>query len=72
MTVLPFRRSQSVNTDSLADTEMQSSIPPWPVAPHRTETHMGTDPIEGAGAVVVPVLVALAGVVGFALFVALH
>lgn len=30
------------------------------------------DPLDGAGAVVVPVLVALAGVVGFALFVALH
>lgn len=71
MNVIPFRRSQSVTTDSLADTEMQSSIPPWPVAPHRTDTHMGTDPIEGAGAVVVPVLVALAGVVGFSLFVAL-
>lgn len=71
MTILTFRRSHSVTTDSLSDTEMQSSIPPWPVAPHRTETHMGTDPIEGAGAVVVPVLVALAGVVGFSLFVAL-
>ncbi len=70
MNIIPFRRSQSVNTDSLADSEMQSSIPPWPVSPNRTD--MGTDPIEGAGAVVVPVLVALVGVVGFALFVALH
>ena len=31
MNVLPFRRSQSVNTDSMADIEAASSIPPWPV-----------------------------------------
>jgi|GEM_PF-3551605 hypothetical protein len=72
MTIIPFRRADHVATDAMADTEAASSIPPWPVAPHSTETHMGTDPIEGAGAVVVPVLVALFGVVGFALFVALQ
>lgn len=70
MTIIPFRRSQQVQTDAMADTEAASSIPPWPVSPHRTD--MGMEPIEGAGAVVVPVLVALVGVVGFALFVALH
>ena len=70
MNVLPFRRSQTVATDAMAETEMQSSIPPWPVD-FGPRPVVEDDPIEGAGAVAIPVLVALVEVLGFALFAAL-
>lgn len=56
MTIIPFRATDRVQTDQMADTEMQSSIPPWPVdiGPRQS---VERDPIEGAGAVVVPLLV---------------
>lgn len=71
MTILPFRRSQQVSTDAMADTEAASSIPPWPVDFGPKPSAVEPDPIEGAGAVAIPVLVALVGVVGFALYAAL-
>lgn len=69
MTIIPFRATDRVQTDAMADTEMQSSIPPWPVdiGPRQSVEH---DPIEGAGAVVVPLLV-LASVCFAALIAAL-
>lgn len=68
MTIIPFKAADRVQTDAMADTEAASSIPPWPF--DYEPSAIEPDPIDGAGAVVVPVLV-LAGVVGFALFVAL-
>ena len=59
MTIIPFRRSQSVATGAMADTEMQSSIPPWPMSPHRAQP-VDDGLIEGAGAVVVPAVVLFA------------
>lgn len=66
MTIIPFRATDRVQTDAMADTEMQSSIPPWPVDISPRPSAVEHDPIEGAGAVVVPLLV-LAFVCGAAL-----
>ena len=71
MTIIPFKAADRVQTDAMADTEAASSIPPWPVDFGPKPTAVEPDPIEGAGAVVIPAIVALAGVVWFALFVAL-
>ena len=69
MTIIPFRRSQQVQTDAMADTEAASSIPPWPVSPHRVQP-VDDGLIEGAGAVVVPAVV-LGAVVAAAIVAAL-
>ena len=57
MTIIPFRSTERVQTDAMSETEASSSIPPWPVdfGPRRVEVE--PEPIEGAGAVVVPLLV---------------
>ena len=61
MTITPFRRSQSVATDAMADTEAASSIPPWPVSQHRVQP-VDDVLIEGAGAVAVPAVVLCAAI----------
>lgn len=71
MTIIPFLRSQQAQTDQMADTEAASSIPPWPVDFGPRPSAVEPEPSEGMGAIVVPVVVALVGVVGFALFAAL-
>lgn len=57
MTIIPFRRSQQVQTDAMADTEAASSIPPWPVDFGPRPSAVEPDPIDGMGAIVVPVVV---------------
>ena len=57
MTIIPSRPAQRVDSDNMADTEAASSIPPWPVDISSRPSAVETDPIEGAGAVVVPLLV---------------
>ena len=57
MTIIPCRKSDQVKTDQMGDTEAASSIPPWPVDISSRPSAVETDPIEGAGAVVVPLLV---------------
>ncbi len=61
MTIIPFSRSQQIQTDQMADTEMQSSIPPWPVSQHRVQP-VDDVLIEGAGAVAVPAVVLCAAI----------
>ncbi len=69
MTIIPSRRSQQVQTDQMADTEMQSSIPPWQVSQHRVQP-VDDVLIEGAGAVAVPAVV-LCAVIAAAIVAAL-
>lgn len=57
MTFIPFKPAERVQTDQMADTEAASSIPPWPVDISPRPSAVEPDPIEGAGAVVVPLLV---------------
>ena len=66
MTIIPFRKSAQIKTDQMTDTEAASSIPPWPVDFGPKPSAVDHDPIEGAGAVVVPLLV-MAAVCFFAL-----
>lgn len=71
MTIIPFRSTERVQTDQMADTEMQSSIPPWPIdISPRDPAPIEPDEIDGAGAVVVPLLV-LAAVCCFAVLAVL-
>ena len=60
MNIIPFRQAETVTTDALADTEAMSSIPPWPFDYEPKTQPVEPDPIEGAGAVVVPLLVLVA------------
>lgn len=60
MTIIPFKHADRVQTDQMADTEAASSIPPWPVDFGPKPTSVEPDPVEGAGAIVVPVLVLVA------------
>ena len=70
MTIIPTRYGDRVTTDAMADTEAASSIPPWPIAFGPPPSAVEPDLIDGAGAVVVPVLV-LAVVIFVALVAAL-
>lgn len=70
MTIIPPRYGGRVTTDAMADTEAASSIPPWPIDFVPTPSAVEPDLIDGAGAVVVPVLV-LAVVIFVALVAAL-
>lgn len=57
MTIIPPRYGDRVTTDAMADTEAASSIPPWPIDFGPPPSAVEPEPIEGAGAVVVHVLV---------------
>ena len=57
MTIIPFKPAERVQTEQMADTEAASSIPPWPVDFGPRPSAVEPDHIEGAGAVVVPLLV---------------
>lgn len=70
MTIIPPRYGDRVTTDAMADTEAASSIPPWPIDFWPPPSAVEPDLIDGAGAVVVPVLV-LAVVIFVALVAAL-
>lgn len=70
MTIIPPRYGDRVTTDAMADIEAASSIPPWPIDFVPTPSAVEPDLIDGAGAVVVPVLV-LAVVIFVALVAAL-
>jgi len=70
MTIIPPRYGDRVTTDAMADTEAASSIPPWPIDFGPPPSAVEPDLIDGAGAVVVPVLV-LAVVIFVALVAAL-
>jgi hypothetical protein len=70
MTIIPTRYGDRVTTDAMADTEAASSIPPWPIDFGPPPSAVEPDLIDGAGAVVVPVLV-LAVVIFVALVAAL-
>lgn len=74
MTIIPFRRSQQVQTDAMADTEAASSIPPWPcdISPRPSAVEQG--PTGDESMEMLGRLIAYAvsvGVVGFALWAAL-
>ena len=60
MNIIPFKPAERVQTDAMADTEAASSIPPWPVDFGPKQTAVEPDPIEGAGAVVIPLLMLVA------------
>ena len=60
MNIIPFKPAERVQTDAMADTEAASSIPPWPVDFGPKQPSAEPDPIEGAGAVVIPLLVLVA------------
>ncbi len=70
MTIIQPRYGDRVTTDAMADTEAASSIPPWPIDFGPPPSAVEPDLIDGAGAVVVPVLV-LAVVIFVALVAAL-